>query len=284
MTISLEAKKQIELRITKGSPQPIPSPTALPLKEIKVIEDVFQHRSGNQAASRSHVHELIKALKASQWKPFEPITIFWIGDAWVAIDGHHRHEAYSQAGYKGLVPVTVFVPRVTKGTTIEPLDAAIGQALMGNSRDKLSMGTREKSNGAWNLVIATSLSLAQLGEASGRSKTTIIDMRKAKEILEKTRPEIPLDSLTWEDARKVAQGKELEEHTYDDDWLEKEAQSLADALVTKHGPRLGKQYDVTWRALEIYHAPLVDYFKERLGIDPETGEPMEPEDLSEADF
>jgi hypothetical protein len=94
-----------------------------------------------------------QSTKAATKNPLEPLTIFWVGNAWLLIDEHHRYQAYRKTGYIEPVPVTVF-----SGT----LDQAIGQALKGNSKDKLAMSKSEKTNAAWRLVISTGLSLNRL--------------------------------------------------------------------------------------------------------------------------
>lgn len=265
----LEAKKQIELRILNGSPQPNPSPTALSLAQIETIPEAFQHRSGNQASSDSHVKELLKNLKASKGQAFEAITVFWVGDAWVVIDGHHRYWAYSASFYQQPIPVRVF-----SGT----LDEALGEALKGNSRDKLSMSRSEKSNACWRIVVSTALSIKKTMDASGRSKPTVIAMRDAKKKIQKLRPEVDLGELSWMDAMLMAKGLEPKVFEHDDDWLEAKAQTLADRLVKAFGMTLGAQPEVFCRAIEIYDCQLSSYLIERLGLNPET---MEPYDLEE---
>ena len=107
------------------------------------------------------------------------------------------------------VPVTVF-----SGT----LDQAIGQALKGNSKDKLAMSKSEKTNAAWRLVISTSLSLNQLVEVSTISKPTIALIRKIMRHLKEVDPDVALDKLTWRDALRKFQGKEDEEFAPDPEW------------------------------------------------------------------
>jgi hypothetical protein len=255
-------KQAIEERLKAGKVAPS-VPSQLALSELQVIPDVFQHRSGNEAASSKHIDGLVKSLRGSKGKPFEPLTVYWIGDAWVVIDGHHRYEAYTFLDYAEPVPVQVF-----EGS----LDEAIGEALNGNSRDKLPFGgSREKSNAAWRIVVGTGLSISKAVAVSNRSRQTIITMRTVAKEISKKHPERDLCTLTWDDAQRISKGlKPLE--NIDDDWQEKRAKELADRLVRTFATSLGKQPEVFWRALEIYDGRLVECFMEMHGIDPETDE------------
>jgi hypothetical protein len=268
----IQEKLKLVSRIANGSLPPL-DPTSLPLNEIEAIEEVFQHRSGNLGTSQKHLSELLKALKNSNGEPFEPLLVFWIGDAWALIDGHHRYTAYREARYGSNVPVEVF-----KGT----LDEAIGQALRGNVRDKLVMSSPEKSNGAWRLVVGTKLSLSKTTDASGRTRPTIVAMRKVRDNLLRKRPDLDLGDLSWADAVRVNKGLELATREFDEEWEEKEARALAERL-TRHFDikRLGGQPGIFWRAIEIWDSRLTAAFLDSYGIDPETLDPLSPESTEE---
>ena len=147
----LPAKQAIELRIMQGTLQPM-EPDALLLSEIERSDAVFQHRLTSEWVSHRHIQELLKSLKNTKGSPFDPLTVFWIGDGWMLIDGHHRYEAYLQFNFRFSVPVKAF-----KGT----LDEARGEALKANNRDKLPMSASEKSNATWRLIIGSLLSINQ---------------------------------------------------------------------------------------------------------------------------
>lgn len=255
----VQIKQGIEARIAAGEPQP-QGVTELPLGEIEVIESVFQHRSGNQASSWQHSDSLARSLKKQRGKQLDPVMVFWIGDAWALVDGHHRYEAYQAIDNQEPIPVQVF-----SGT----LDEAIGEALRGNSRNKLSMGSREKSEAAWRLVAGTSLRVFQIVDASTRSKPTVIKMCKIRDELLEKDAKIDLGSLTWEQAQRVHKGLAAAEVTYDEEWEAKQAKALADRLSKTFGGSLGKQPGVLWRALGIYDARIQDAFLEIAGVDPE---------------
>ena len=201
-----------------------------------------------------------QSTKAATKNPLEPLTVFWVGNAWVLIDGHHRYEAYRKIGYIEPVPVTVF-----SGT----LDQAIGQALKGKSKDKLAMSKSEKKNAAWRLVISTGLSLNRLVEASTISKPTIVQMRKAMAHLQKADPKIELDELTWRNALRKYQGKEEEEFQPDHEWRSKRVAKVAQTLSETFGGEFKRKPELFWDAVRKYDSNLTDYFLTMHGVDPE---------------
>lgn len=257
----LPAKHALELRIMQGTPQPI-EPEALMLSEIERADLVFQHRLASEWASHKHVQELLKSLKNTKGSLFDALTVFWVGDAWMLIDGHHRYEAYERFNFSLPVPVRAFM-----GT----LDEAIGEALKTNTHDKLSMSASEKTNATWRLVIGSSLSINQTIQISGSSRQTVVTMRKTRdEILGKTAPGF-IGTMTWPQARRWVQGRELQPE-HDQDYLDKQAQALANRLTKAFGNELSRYPEVLWRALEIYDITLQDAFYEYHGYWSEDGE------------
>ena len=247
--------QELGVRITAGT-QPAPDVTELAISDIEIIESVFQHRSGNQASSGQHIDALVKNLRNRKGVALDPLTVFWVGDGWVLVDGHHRRDAYEEHGRTEPVPVKVF-----QGT----LDEAICEALRGNSRDKLSMGRREKSEAAWRLVIGTGLRTFQIVESSTMSKVTIYKMNKARDAIRQTWPDTILASLSWEEAKNY-KGMASPEQEFDEEWMEKQAKDLADRLVRTFGGELRRQPEIFWRAIEIYDCRLMDQLKESLGV------------------
>lgn len=259
----LKQKAILEERIKAGSPAP-EDPDLLPLDSIRLIPQIFQHREDHQWSSEDHVRTLVKGMrnstKAANKKPLEPIMVFWAGDAWVLIDGHHRYKAYKAIGYTDPVPATVF-----RGS----LDAAIGQALKGNSKDKLPMSKSEKTNAAWRLVISTGLSLSQLVEASTISKPTIVLMKKAMRHLRQVDPSVNLDELTWQEAHRKFQGKDEPTFEPNFEWRDKRVAVVAQTLSDAFGGQFKRQPEVFWEAVRKYDSNLIDYFLFSHGIDPE---------------
>lgn len=267
----LVARKQLAERIKNGEPAPEGELKGLPLRDIHTCPAVFQHRSGNQAASRAHVSELVKSLKRNPERPLDPILVFWIGDRWCCIDGHHRLEAYQEARFKKSIPVTRYK---------SDLDNAIAAALRGNSKDKLPMSRPEKSESAWRLVISTDLSKATIANAANVSERTVASMREVKGKLISRQVNTLLDTLRWRDADRIAKGIEPME-AVSDDWKQAKAQAIADRLCKHFGKRLGENPEITAMAFEIYDSRLPQALSEWWGI-PEDDDDFEEDE--ESDF
>lgn len=254
----LQGRERLEASIKAGSVAPLEDIKSLALKDIHLRPDVFQHRRCGHVDSDVHANELAKSLQRNPKQPLAPIVIYWIGDGWCCIDGHHRLEAYQRVKYKDKVPVKIF-----KGD----LDNAIAEALRGNSRDKLPMRAHEKSEAAWRLVISTKLPKAVIANASNRSERLVGYMREARLVLLKSNPNIPLDSLKWVDALALSKGKELAENEWGDDAIEVKAQTLANNMCRALGrDKLSVSIEVTARALEIISPQLpfllAEYWKD----------------------
>lgn len=251
-------KQDLEERIAKGTTQPS-SPDSLSLNDIAIIEEVFQHRSVSQWASDAHVNALLRCLKNTSGKPFTPLTVFWVGDMWTLIDGHHRYKAYRLYDFEDPVPVRVF-----SGT----LDEAMGEALRANAQDKLPMRAKERTNAAWRLVISTNLSINKTAELSLTSRATVVTMRKVRDALLAKTAFGYLGTIDWETARKKHEGLEDERGT-GDEWLDKRARKIAQQLTEVFGNELSKHPRVLWKALELYDQNLAYAFCEEYGIDPQ---------------
>ena len=250
----LTGYKELVEQLRKGKPQPSGHVTQLPLQRIRLRPEVFQHRKPHAYTSGAHIKELSKAPQ--QGKDLTPITIWWDGKGWVCIDGHHRIEAYRVAGkWDATVPVEVY-----EGS----IDNAVARAALGNTRDKLPMGSREKTETAWRLVIGTALSKSAIASASGASERTVATMRVVRDKLLKANPDQDLSLLTWNIARLQADGKEADEVNWETR-IEEEAQAFA-ALLGKHfGPRGRERREAFVRALEIYDTQLPGFLVEQWG-------------------
>lgn len=239
----LIAKRKLYQRLKKGLPAPTQRVTKLKLSEVLEMPTVFQQRAVNQAASEKHVYELVKALERDSKQAFSPIVVYWVGDGWCCIDGHHRMEAYRIFEYKRPIPVTVF-----SGS----LEDAIELSASSNSKDKLPMSPQEKYNAAWRLVISTELSKVRIAKAANVSERLVGKMRAVMNTISVQHPELPLDSLKWTDALRVEQGLAPKETSVSRDFIEEEAKILADRLSRAFGTRLSSHSEILYRALEIY--------------------------------
>ncbi|SFO43840.1 hypothetical protein [Nitrosospira briensis] len=239
----LRTIRKLRKSIENGDSKPATEPETLPLDLIITVEEVFQHRSGNLTASEAHVGILKRVLERNPHGTFSPITIFWIGNGWCCIDGHHRLKAYWAVRKMCLVPVQVFT-----GT----LDQAIGQALAGNSKDKLPMQKREKSEAAWRLVVGTSLSKAAQASAAGVSESQVAVMRRTRtDLIRKGVDDDKLAEMTWYEAMLEAQGKTRGTQGDFEDYVEEQGQLLANRLTKTFGNRLTDEPAILAKALSI---------------------------------
>jgi len=254
-------KHQVEASIAA---QPIPAPekpAELFPQQIFFMPELFQHRLPKEWDSDKHVATLTRVVKGGE--TLEPLTVFWTGSGWTCIDGHHRAAAYEAAGFKDKVPVAVF-----EGT----LDQAIAHAAETNSRDKLPMKPEEKTHAAWRLTIGTGLSINDIHKATTVARSRISDMRKVHKHIVEKHGEDYASTLRWKDAWNIWKGNNKDDEVGSENWVEREAQKLAERLTKKFANELGRNPEITWRALEIYSPNMVAQICGYLGVnwvDPE---------------
>lgn len=245
---------KLRCQLEKGKPQPVKKPSMLTLGDVKLWPEVFQQRRPPKYASDAHIRALASKAKASPVGVLDPLTVWWDGRRWACIDGHHRMEAYREADVFQF-PVVVF-----EGS----LEEALVLSAKANTRDKLQMNSGEKSNAAWHLVVATSLSKAALAEASGVSESQVANMRRVKETL-RGKGVGNLEDIVWEAARRMAAGEDGTKE-WDEDANEKRAQEMATKLHKALGKGSFSKIELFARALEIYSpllaAGLATYWQE----------------------
>lgn len=255
----LKAYKELAEQVEQGKPEPKERPQYLSLRRVRLCKPVFQHRQPAQHTSEMHIKELAKAPQ--QGKDLDPITVWWDGKGWACIDGHHRIAAYqlAQKGHHD-VPVEFF-----SGT----LEQAVARAAEGNTRDKLPMSPREKTETAWRLTIAdTSFSKSKVMELSGASDGTVASMRRVKATLRQEYPQLDLSELSWAKARMLASGQSDEEIDWEDK-IEKEAQQFANILAKHLGKRGHQRREAFARALEIYDGGLPGFLQTHWSLESE---------------
>ena len=264
----IKQKIALENAIEHGLPTPVESIEELPAKEILRNDLIFQHRLTSKWISKRHTEGLLKSLRVSGGKPFPPLTIFWDGAQWVLVDGHHRHEAYIAYQNEQQLPTMVVPISIFKGT----LDEAIGEALKGNSRDKLLMTSLEKSEGAWRLTLGTSLSFNEISKSSTRSRSTATNMRRVMKVILQTHSMEELLQLSWVEAQLVLKGIKVKRE-FDEDRVTELAQRMANSLLEKFGTTLGRNPEVVFEALCIYDSTLLpalmDLYREPDDDEPE---------------
>jgi hypothetical protein len=172
-------KALARLRSEIASGRPTPShPEALKTSEIKREVSVFQPRqlAGNLIEDERHTANLVEAIgNPAKANSLDRILVWWGGENWYVIDGHHRLLAYRNAGIELPVPVKVF-----EGT----LEDAMTQTAIENSKDKLPMTRTDKGNMAWRLTVhCPSKSKREVMAACGVSHGNVADMRRALKAL-----------------------------------------------------------------------------------------------------
>lgn len=212
-----KAFKAVEKRIRKGgSPYPT-SPTELLLQQISTIESLFQTRSPSEDESETHVSRLCRAIVRKRGKPLDPIQVFWVGDAWVCIDGHHRLKAYKRAVEKGHwldsqpVPVEVF-----SGGLLE----ASAEGGEENGKARLEMRESEVNDHAWSFVILDTeqrYSKEATADKVGVATSTIGNMRRVLAFFRNEKPMHDPADFRWKEAAYLERyGEEKESKSADE--------------------------------------------------------------------
>lgn len=232
-----EAREAIRKNLEEyGCQPPPPLPDRLRLDEIAQAESVFQPRTleGRMREDAAHLKTLVGAVGSPENPKFlDPVTVWWGGDRWFVIDGHHRIEAYQRVGIRAAVPVTIFVGN---------LDHAMAHSAASNSKDKLPMSLNDKMNAAWRLVVLTRLKKAEIMAATGASKGTVDNMRKTKaKLLAHADDEDPegelaltpagLGEMPWKAAMFEASGRERDTNYDPDEAMRNRAIDIAERLT-----------------------------------------------------
>ena len=270
-------------RLSSGIVQPSQSFQTLPLEEIGIIAGLFQPRDMRHDLLQStyHIETLAKAIDSKNNHALDPISIWWTGDSWVVIDGHHRLDAYKlhqenlkepgprqgrrkymsdkrEASSVMQVPVTVF-----NGTILE----ATLYSTTANSQDKLAMSKDSKLTRAWQLVTVDwkGLTLKSIAKCCAIHDRTVSNMRTVWRKARATSNEDQLRELkllSWRQARHW--NKDAEKATWGDKEVEAETNRLRDILVKTFGKTLLPKAAMFAEALERYSPALAVELGKRL--------------------
>lgn len=212
---------------THGTTPSHPHPTRLLISEIGRMASVFQPRiiEGQLGIDEAHLTELEYAIgKPDSPKLLDAITVWWGGDRFYVIDGHHRLNAYERKGVRGGIPVEVF-----EGT----LDEAMAQSAALNSKNRLPMRQEDKLNFAWRLVLISGLSKRKIVDACAVANGSVGSMRKVRDVLLEN-PEVTLEELykmTWSEARMTAAGTAMDTPFDPDAALRNRAERFAKSIA-----------------------------------------------------
>jgi hypothetical protein len=239
---ALVAVRDVLAKHPKGSEG---APDVLDLEDLRALESVFQprdmrFREGDQEA---HIATLSKAIgKPEKPQYLDAITVWWGGDRWYILDGHHRRLAYARAEVEKGIPVRVF-----EGS----LEEALAQSVSLNSKDKLTMSLQDKMNTAWRLTTCTDFSKSRIAVECGIAERSIANMRSVKRDLSalgKSADEML--GLTWAEAQLEARGEAKPE--YDQDAAtEKRARGYAKSIARVLKDRPHRDPEAFARALQM---------------------------------
>ena len=210
-----------------GSP-PTPLPATLDRNKIARMVSVFQPREldGRWTEDERHIENLEGAIGDPK-KPryLDPMTVWWGGDRWYVIDGHHRLVAYDRAKVARGLPVDVF-----EGT----MDEAMAHSAAANSKDRLIMRKDDKLNFAWKLTLTTELPKSRVVEVCAVANGSVGAMRsvKAKLLGDLRVPLEELADMTWASARLLAEGKQMDQDYDPEDAVRKRADQYRKRLYT----------------------------------------------------
>ena len=243
------AKALLEKERATGRATPEGLLTRLKLKQIALAPSVFQarqlHDFYEQSMSDAHSETLKACLKASPTQTLEAVVIWWSGKRWIALDGHHRVEAYRKLVKDPRVSL-LGVPVVTFEGSLE---AAIARSIELNARDKLPMTYADKANAAWRLVADEAFSKSEIARVTTVHRNTLTTMGKVLGSLKKKHPRSYRDealNLTWDEARRseMAQREHGDFEEYDErqafEWCKRFRKLIGKKPIGIAAPRLIK--------------------------------------------
>lgn len=253
-TTELDLQEAIALLTDHAASASEPSPSAekleLPLDCLQVLPAAFQPRSIGEVVDPYHVSQLAGALGNRGDRGLDPILVYWSGQAWFVIDGHHRVAAYrsSTAWDKPTVAVEVF-----EGDA----NAAIAEATERNMKTNLPLLKMDKSNSGWRLVCLTEMKVKDVMAKADISRSQVIKMRaRLREIEEKfperfTRTE--LAGKEWREVLKPSFGGPEESREIDDEWVVQLAHDFHSRLKREFKDKLVKNPEAFALAIRLLH-------------------------------
>ncbi len=216
----------------------------LPIKDVQTVENVFQPRQFDDGTAQSgkHIDELKRGLRTA--RELDPVTIMKIGGRWVCIDGHHRLEAYRQAGGRRThIPVKVF----SGG-----LDDALRFSIAVNAPDKLNLTREDKWEAAWRMLLLDTFTYDQISEATKTAKGTIHNMNDARKELVAAWGDGHIEVWTWRKIKEYRNKFGTKEGN--NMWQEAKVKEWGRQIARNFGGLPSKHPRVFARALLAYNA------------------------------
>lgn len=247
---SLPASRAMSILVKSLEQQPFAhdQPKEVEPNKIKRMVSLFQPREliGRLLEDEQHLNALERAVgKPPNHRMLDPMLVWWCGEGWMVLDGHHRLEAYKRAGVKAPVPVEIF-----EGS----IEDALLESAARNSKDKMPMRQADKVNRAWRMVCITTKSIKQIADACQVGTTTISNMRKVKKLLlePKSGSEADLADMQWVYAKNKAQGGGRSEAPDLDEIRRQKAVRMAQALNKAVGRvTIGRDPEVFAEAIKV---------------------------------
>lgn len=225
---AITAKTALMERIANGGLAPSPAPKRLPVDAIQRIPELFQPRGSDEWRSTAHINGLssssASARQANETAKMEAILVFWGGDAWVCLDGHHRLEAISKKRKAGAtIGVEVFSGSVQE---------AMMEATRRNSRNKLAMNEKDKTERAWQLFMSGAGTHNAIAEACGIAPKTIQRMAQAVKKFCTTDAALEqIRGLRWWQVREITNPNTAGQRTFEE---------MKDGRIQRRAEVLGK--------------------------------------------
>jgi ParB-like nuclease domain len=255
-------KAEIEALLANANGASAPAVTHLKRQDISAAADgVFQQRryEDNSIRSAAHIATLAKVLTATG-EPLRPIPVFWAGDRFFAVDGHHRLAAYEAVNWKDPIPVEVF-----EGS----LEQARRAAIQHNIEDKLPLTKSDKFNVAWRLIKEhdiNHLSKADITRLTTVATGTITAMRAKWQAIKDAGDERLL-AMDWEHARRWQPGGDGRDD-HDDGWREQMIEQLKSRLIASGiASAMGKYPDFVMEAVSRINPDTVNKLAMAIGPD-----------------
>lgn len=231
---------RLEKEANPGPPKSVPR--TMRLNTIQEEPQAFQVRL--EGLDEERVEELSQNL--DDMALADRVRVWWSGNRWILIDGHHRLAAYRLKQLEIGEALQVPVEAHSKLSFSE----ALGVACKVNAREKVTINREDKSNAAWRLVCLGEGSIQKQAEWSGASKQLISIMRATlKRLQARKLPTERLIDQGWDWSRKIDQGNEMKE--FSPEAAEAMAREWSKKIAKATGGKVTKCPDIFARAIEL---------------------------------
>lgn len=242
------AQAHLKQEMGEGTDPKPKRPRTLSLDNLTEEPAIFQMRTlgGSLDGFDEHVAKLLSRLR--QKRPLLPILIWWTGQRWVILDGHHRLAAYHlHAEATGATAKAYKVP--VKACPAETLEDAEKAAHEDNAMVRNPVQDVDRKELGWKLTAEDpTRSYGFISERTGFSPSTARDMRKVyHKLREKRWSTTRIKAASWAAARKGAADEKPDINTMDAaDFfvlIEREADFLQAGMKAQFGRKWARKPD-----------------------------------------